>query len=80
MPVPLRNHYEIKVYTFFSLVTSKSSSRISKDEAFMLRQSLFFFGWGGLGVSFRVYGNGGLYSVEGLGFDSSLLRPEARSP
>ena len=23
--VPLRNHYEIKVYTFFSLVTSKSS-------------------------------------------------------
>ena len=24
VPVPLRNHYEIKVYTFFSLVTSKS--------------------------------------------------------
>ena len=26
VPVPLRNHYEIKVYTFFSLVTSKSSA------------------------------------------------------
>ena len=26
VPVPLRNHYEIKVHTFFSLVTSKPSS------------------------------------------------------
>ena len=25
VPVPLRNHYEIRVYTFFSLVTSKPS-------------------------------------------------------
>ena len=25
VPVPLRNNYEIKVYTFFSLVTSKPS-------------------------------------------------------
>ena len=25
VPVPLKNHYEIKVYTFFSPVTSKSS-------------------------------------------------------
>ena len=28
VPVPLRNHYEIKVYTFVSLATSKSSRYI----------------------------------------------------
>ena len=27
VPVPLRSHYEIQVYTYFSLVTSKSRSR-----------------------------------------------------
>ena len=32
--VPLRTHYEIKVYTFFSLVTSKSSSGFGEGSDF----------------------------------------------
>ena len=31
VPVPLRNHYEIKVYTFCSLVTSKSSHALGTE-------------------------------------------------